>query len=127
MSGLKGSSSTVGASSATLARGEEILNQIAMFGVVKTEPDDEDAKILAQIEARGFRRELVIQQSWDIEHLQALQKSIDDIKARQAASWHICGIMVTVLLGPLGAACREDFANNQGKPCQTRHQGQALR
>ena len=51
MAELRGSSSTVGASSDSLVRGAMILDGVAAHGVVKEEPDDEERKILEQIEA----------------------------------------------------------------------------
>ena len=55
MSGLQRSSSTVGNSSATLARGIEFLDNVASHGVVKVEPDDEESKILDQIKAQHVK------------------------------------------------------------------------
>ena len=52
MAELQGSSSTVGASSESLLRGAMILDGVAANGVIKEEPDDEERKILEQIEAR---------------------------------------------------------------------------
>ena len=51
MSSLKGSSSTVGASTATLLRGAKLLDGVASFGVVKQEPDEEEEQILQEIQA----------------------------------------------------------------------------
>ena len=51
MTSLQGSSSTVGASTATLLRGVKILDAVAASGVVKQEPDEEEEQILQQIQA----------------------------------------------------------------------------
>ena len=51
MSSMRGLSSTVGASTATLLRGAKLLDAVSEFGVVKQEPDEEEEKILEQIKA----------------------------------------------------------------------------
>ena len=54
MAELRGSSSTVGASSDSLLRGAMILDDVAANGVVKQEPDEEEEKILQQIQAHAL-------------------------------------------------------------------------
>ena len=44
------SDSGLGGSSATLARGAQILDGVAAHGVIKMEPDDEEEEIMKQIQ-----------------------------------------------------------------------------
>ena len=57
MEPISHSSSTLQGSSATLARGMDLLDAVAALGVVKTEPDEEEEEMLKQIEAQIFMQQ----------------------------------------------------------------------